>query len=44
LFAGLVSNAPKENIVTFEELDIVELPPPPPKTPKRKARAKKTAT
>ena len=44
LFASLVSSAPEENIVTFEEPDIVELPPPPPKAPKGKGRAKNTAT
>jgi hypothetical protein len=44
LFASLVSSAPEENIVTFEELDIVELPPSPPKAPRGKGRAKKTAT
>ena len=39
-----MSSAPKENIVTFEEPDIVELLRPPPKAPKGKNRAKKTAT
>ena len=42
-FASLVSSAPEENNVTFEEPDIVELPPPPPKILKGKGRAKKTA-
>jgi hypothetical protein len=42
-FASLVSISPEENIVTFEEPDIVEFPPPPPKAPKGKGRAKKTA-
>ena len=40
LFASLVSSAPEEFIVPFEEPDIVELPPPPPKAPKGKGRAK----
>ena len=44
LFASLVSSAPEENIVPFEEPDIVEFPPPPPKAPKGKGRAKNTAT
>ena len=44
LFASLVSSAHEENIVTFEEPNIVELPPPPPKVPRGKGRAKKTAT
>ena len=46
LFSSLVSSAPEENIVTSEELDIVELPPPPPKAPScaRKGKAKKTVT
>ena len=44
LFASLVGSAPDDNIVTFEEPDIVELPPPPPKAPRGKGRAKKTAT
>jgi hypothetical protein len=44
LFGSLVSSVPEENIVIFEEPDIVELPPTPPKAPKRKGRAKKTAT
>ena len=44
LFPSLVSSGPDENIVTFEEPDIVELLPSPPKAPKRKGRAKKTAT
>ena len=43
LFASLVRSAPEENIVTFEEPDIVELPPPP-KASQEKDRAKKTAT
>jgi hypothetical protein len=42
LFASLVSSAPKGNIVTFEEPDIIELPNSPPKAPKEKDRAKKT--
>ena len=40
LFVSLVSSAPEEFIVPFEEPDIVELPPPPPKAPKGKGRAK----
>jgi hypothetical protein len=44
LFASLVSSTPEENIVTFEELDIVELSPPPSKAPRRNGRAKKTDT
>ena len=44
LFASLVSTAPDENIVPFEEPDIVELPPPPSKAPKGKGRAKNTTT
>jgi len=44
LFASLVSSAPEENIVTFEELDIVELPPPLSKAPRGNDRAKKTTT
>ena len=44
LFASLVSSAPEGNIVTFEEPNIVELPIPPPKAPKGKGKAKKTAT
>ena len=44
LFDSLVSSAPEDNIVTFEEPDIVEIPPPPPKVPRGKGRAKKTAT
>ena len=43
LFASLVSSAPEEYIVPFEEPDIVELPPPPPKAPKGNGRAKNTA-
>ena len=43
ILASLVSIAPEENIVTFEEPDIVELHPPPPKASKGKGRAKKTA-
>ena len=43
LFASLVNSAPEEYIVTFEEPDIVELPPPPPKAPRGKGTAKKTA-
>jgi hypothetical protein len=44
LFASLVGSALDDNIVTLEEPDIVELPPPPPKAPKEKGKAKKTAT
>jgi hypothetical protein len=44
LFASLVSSTPEENIFTFEEPDIVELPPPPPKAPRKNDRAKKTTT
>ena len=43
-FSSLVSSAPKEYIIPFEEPDIVELPPPPPKAPKGKGRANNTAT
>jgi hypothetical protein len=43
-FANLVSSAPNENIVPFKDLDIVEFPPPPPKAPKKKGKAKNTAT
>ena len=41
--ASRVSIAPEDNIVTFEEPDIVELPHPPPKAPKGKGRTEKTA-
>ena len=44
LFASLVSSVPEENIVTFEEPDIFELPRPSPKAPRGKGRAKTTAT
>ncbi len=43
LFASLVSSAPDDSIVPFKELDIIELPPPPPKVRKGKNRAKNTA-
>ena len=43
-FSSLASSAPDEDIVPFEEPDIVELPPPLPKAPKVKGRAKNTAT
>ena len=43
-FSSLVSCAPEDSIVPFEKPDIVELPPPPPNTPKGKGRAKNTAT
>ena len=44
LFASFVSSVPKEYIVPFEESDIVEFLPPPPKAPKEKGRANNTAT
>ena len=44
LFTSLVNSVPELSIVPFEELDIVELPPPPPKAPKGMGRAKNTAT
>ena len=44
LFSSLVSSAPEVSIVPFEELDIVELPPPPPKAPKAKGRGKNPGT
>jgi hypothetical protein len=44
LFASLVGSTPDDNIVSLEEPDIVELPPPPPKVQRGKGRAKKTAT
>ena len=37
LFASLMSSNPEENIVPFEEPDIVELPPPPPRHQKKRA-------
>jgi hypothetical protein len=43
LFSSLVSSAPDEINVPFEEPDLVELPPPPPKAPKGKGRAKNAA-
>ena len=43
LFSSLVSSAPEEIIAPFEEADLVELPPPPPKAPKGKGRAKNAA-
>ena len=43
LFSSLVSSAPEEIIVPFEVPDLVELPPPPPKAPKGKGRAKNAA-
>ena len=42
-FYSLLSSAPEENIVPFEEPDIVELPPPPHKAPKKNGRGKITA-
>ena len=44
LFDSLVTSAPEDNIVTFEEPDTVEIPPPPPKVPRGKGRAKKSGT
>ena len=43
LFSSIVSSAPEDINVPFEEPDIVELPPPPPKAPKGKGRAKNAA-
>jgi hypothetical protein len=40
LFSSIVSSAPEEINVPFEEPDLVEVPPPPPKAPKGKGRAK----
>ena len=44
LIASLVSSAPEEYIVPFEEPDIVEFPLPPPKAAKEKGRANNTTT
>ena len=44
LYSSLSSSDLELTIVPFEELDIVELPPPPPKAPKAKGRAKNTGT
>ena len=44
LYSSLVNSDPEENIVRFEEPDIVNLPPPKPKAPKGKGRVKNTAT
>jgi hypothetical protein len=43
LFSSIVSGAPEDIIVPFEEPDVVELAPPPPKAPKGKGRAKNAA-
>jgi hypothetical protein len=42
LFASLVGTAPDDIIVSLDEPDIVELPPPPAKAARGKGRAKKT--
>ena len=44
LYSSLGSSDPEDSIVPFEEPDIAELPPPPPKAPKGKGRAKTSAT
>ena len=44
LFSSLVRSDPELSIIPDEEPDIVELPPPPPKAPKTKGRAKNTGT
>ena len=43
MFASLISSAPEEKIVTFEDPDIVDIPLPLPKAPRENGRAKKTA-